>query len=173
MDSITLIAHSESDRKHSLKSQVLNAEINGKYKLPGIATAISNSLSNYYDTNSDSKKRNIEKQQLVFKIGITDSPVLLKLIPEIKSLEPILISGSYNSVNDSIVINAVVPNIIYGEKKIPLQQPYERGHKDKALVYNLTIDDIQNKLIQLPYSGFWESSGQYCRLQLARKRFER
>jgi hypothetical protein len=33
----------------SLKSQVLNAEINGKYKLPGIATAISNSLSNYYE----------------------------------------------------------------------------------------------------------------------------
>jgi hypothetical protein len=35
MDSITLIAHSESDRNTiSLKSQVLNAEINGKYKLP-------------------------------------------------------------------------------------------------------------------------------------------
>jgi hypothetical protein len=116
MDSITLIAHSERiENTISLKSQVLNAEINGKYKSPGIATAISNSLSNYYDTNSDSKKRNIEKQQLVFKIGITDSPVLLKLIPEIKSLEPILISGSYNSVNDSI---AVVPNIIYGENTI-------------------------------------------------------
>jgi hypothetical protein len=65
---------------------------------------------------------------LVFKIGITDSPVLLKLIPEIKSLEPILISGSYNSVN-SIVINAVVPNIIYGENTIT--NVYERGHKDK------------------------------------------
>jgi hypothetical protein len=151
MDSITLIAHSESDRNTlSLKSQVLNAEINGKYKLPGIATAISNSLSNYYDTNSDSKKRNIEKQQLVFKIGITDSPVLLKLIPEIKSLEPILISGSYNSVNDSIVINAVVPNIIYGENTIT-NALMSVDTKDKALVYNLTIDDIQNKLIQLPY----------------------
>jgi hypothetical protein len=31
----------------SLKSQVLNAEINGKYKLHRIATAISNSLSNF------------------------------------------------------------------------------------------------------------------------------
>jgi hypothetical protein len=85
MDSITLIAHSERIENTISKSQVLNAEINGKYKSPGIATAISNSLSNYYDTNSDSKKRNIEKQQLVFKIGITDSPILLKLIPEIKS----------------------------------------------------------------------------------------
>jgi hypothetical protein len=88
---------------------------------------------------------------------------------EIKSLEPILISGSYNSVNDSIVINAGFKHNLWRK----YQCLNERGHKDKALVYNLTIDDIQNKLIQLPYSGFWESSGQYCRLQLARKRFER
>ncbi|MFT6743415.1 MAG: hypothetical protein ACJAVF_004940, partial [Paraglaciecola sp.] len=113
MDSITLIASSKADRSTlSLKSQVLNAEINGKYKLTNIATALSNSLSNYYDSNSRSKKRNLEKQQFEFKIGVTDNPIVLKLIPEIKSLEPISISGRYNTVNDSIVFNVAIPKIV-------------------------------------------------------------
>jgi hypothetical protein len=150
MDSITLISRSTTDSSSlSLKSQVLNAELNGKYKLTKIATAISNSLSNYYDTNSSSKKRNIEKQQLEFQIGITDNPILLKLIPEIKSLEAISISGSYNSVNDSIVFNAVIPKIVYGENTIT-NALMNLETKDDALVYNVMVADIQNKLIQLP-----------------------
>jgi hypothetical protein len=96
---------------------------------------------------------------LVFKIGITDSPVLLKLIPEIKSLEPILISGSL--LNSALYRHkCCIPNIIYGENTIT-NALMSVDNKRQGLVYNLTIDDIQNKLIQLPYSGFWESSGQY------------
>ncbi|MFT5964545.1 MAG: hypothetical protein ACI9L6_001288 [Flavobacterium sp.] len=150
MDSITLIARSTKDSSNlSLKSQVLNAELRGKYKLTKIAAAISNSLANYYDRNSSSKKRNFEKQQLEFKVGITNNPILLKLIPEIKSLEAISISGGYNSVNDSIVFDAVIPKIVYGENTIT-NALMSVETKDKALVYNIMVDDIQNKLIQLP-----------------------
>lgn len=153
MDSITLTATSKADQNSlSLKSQVLNAEINGKYKLTEIATALSNSLSNYYNTNSYTTRRSVEKQQLAFKIGITDSPVLLKLIPEIKSLEPISITGRYNSVNDSIVFNAAIPKIVYGENTVT-NAVLNVDTKDNALVYNLTVDDIQNKLIQLPHTS--------------------
>ena len=153
MDSITLIATSEVDKNSlSLKSQVLNAEIDGKYKLSKIAAALTNSLSNYYNTNSSARKRTDEKQQLVFKIGITDSPILLKLIPEIKSLEPISITGRYNSVNDTIVFNAAIPKIVYGEN-IVTNALFNVDTKDNALVYNLMVDDVQNKLIQLPYTS--------------------
>jgi hypothetical protein len=153
MDSITLIAITKADRNSlSLKSQVLNAEINGKYKLTEIATALSNSLSNYYDTNSGSKKTNVEKQQLAFKIEIKNSPIILKLIPEIKSLEPISITGRYNSINDSIVFNAALPKIVYGENTVT-NALLNVDTKDNALVYNLVVDDVQNKLIQLPYTS--------------------
>jgi hypothetical protein len=54
MDSITLIFPLYSV---SLKSQFLNAELHGKYKLTGIATAVSNSLSKYYDRIRFSKKK--------------------------------------------------------------------------------------------------------------------
>jgi hypothetical protein len=66
-----------SGQRTSLKSQVLNAELN-EYTHKN-NTAISNSLSNYYDTNSSSKKRNIEKQQLVQNWN-NGRPILLKLI---------------------------------------------------------------------------------------------
>jgi hypothetical protein len=150
MDSITLIAISKATQNSLLlKSQVLNAEINGKYKLTKIGAALSNSLLNYYTTNSSSKEKAVENQQLVFKIGITDSPILLKLIPEIKSLEPISITGRYNSVNDTIVFNAAIPKIVYGENTVT-NALLNVDTKDNSLVYHLMVDDFQNKLVQLP-----------------------
>jgi hypothetical protein len=152
MDSINLIATSDADKNTLLlKSQVLNAELNGKYKLTEIATALSNSLSRYYTTDSDYKKSTTQKQQFVFKMRITDSPILLKLIPEVKSIEPISIAGSYNSVNDSIIFHAAIPKIVYGENTVT-NAVLNVNTKDNALIINVTIDDIQNKLIRLPFT---------------------
>ncbi|MGO4819144.1 translocation/assembly module TamB domain-containing protein [Flavobacterium sp. W22_SRS_FP1] len=152
MDSINLIATSDADKNTLLlKSQVLNAELNGKYKLTEIATALSNTLSNYYETNSSSKKSATKKQQLEFKIRITDNPILLKLIPEVKSIEPISIAGSYNSVNDSISFHAAIPKVVYGENTFT-NALLDVDTQKNALVYNVSVDDIQNKLIQLPFT---------------------
>jgi hypothetical protein len=152
MDSITLVATSGAEKNTLLlKSQVLNAELNGKYKLTEIATALSNSLSRYYTTDSNSKKGTTQKEQLEFKIRITDNPILLKLIPEVKSIEPISITGAYNSVNDSISFHAAIPKIVYGDNTVT-NAVLDVDKQNNALVYNVRVDDIQNKLIQLPFT---------------------
>ena len=118
IDSINLTATSTAAKNTLLlESSFLDAEINGKYKLSKIATALSNSIANYYNTNPKSKKTAVEKQQFAFKIGIKNNPIVLKLIPELKSLEPIYIDGRYNSVNDSIVLNGY-------DSKINLRRKY-------------------------------------------------
>jgi uncharacterized protein (DUF2164 family) len=50
--------------------------------LSTIADALSNSIANYYNPSQSSKRSTAEKQQLKFKVGISDSPILVKFIPE-------------------------------------------------------------------------------------------
>ena len=153
LDSINVVAVSTSQKNSiSLKSQFLNAKIDGKYKLSKLANAISNSISKYYDTNPGSKKLSYENQQLTFQIDVKDSPILYKLIPELKSLEPISISGRYNSVNDTIIINGSIPRVIYGANAIAGAK-IKVENKDNALLYSLVVDNIENNSIQLPYTS--------------------
>ncbi|RTY81476.1 translocation/assembly module TamB [Flavobacterium sp. ZB4P23] len=153
IDSITLVAISTAQKNTLLLSSSLaNAEIKGKYTLSKVATALTNSIAKYYDKNPTAKKTVVGKQQFAFQIGIKDSPLLIKLIPSIKSLEPISISGRYNSVNDSIVLNGAVPKLIYGENTIT-NVIFKLDTQANALVYSLIIDDIQNKQIQLPHTS--------------------
>ncbi|MEZ7504844.1 translocation/assembly module TamB domain-containing protein [Flavobacterium sp. Arc2] len=153
MDSITMIVTSASDKNILLfKSQFLNAEIEGKYKLTTIADALANSAANYYNLSQSRKATTTEKQQLAFKIGISDSPIILKLIPELKSLEPITITGRYNTVNDSIILNGAIPKLVYGGNTIT-NGILKVDTKDNALLYSLVVDDIQNSQFQLPYTS--------------------
>ena len=153
IDSISVVATSNSQKNTLVfKSPFMDGEVNGKYKLSKIGTALSNSVAKYYDSKPNRRKIAVEKQQFVFKIGVKDSPILLKLIPDLKSLEPININGRYNSVNDSIVLNGTIPKLTYGENTIT-NAVLKVDTKDKALVYSLIIDDIQNKQIQLPYTN--------------------
>ncbi len=153
IDSINVVAKSTAEKNTlSINAPFLTAEIDGKYKLSKIGKALSNSISKYYDTNSKSKKIAVEKQQFNFSVAIKDNPILFKLIPNLKSLEPISIAGKYNSINDSIVINGAIPKLIYGENTIT-NAVLKVDTQGKALVYNLIVDDIQNKQFQLPYTS--------------------
>ncbi|MBP6180585.1 translocation/assembly module TamB domain-containing protein [Flavobacterium sp.] len=150
IDSINVTATSTAEKNTLvLKSSFMDGEVNGKYKLSKIATALSNSIAKYYDSKPNTRKTAVEKQQFGFKIGVKDSPILLKLIPELKSLEPININGRYNSVNDSIVLNGTIPKLVYGENTIT-NAVFKVNTQDQALVYSIIVDDIQNKQIQLP-----------------------
>ena len=153
IDSINIAANSSPEKNTLLlDSPFLSAEVNGKYKLSQIAIALSNSIATYYDSNPNAKKVVVDKQQLAFTINVKDNPILFKLIPELKSLEPINLTGRYNSVNDSIVLNGAIPKLIYGENIIT-NAIVKIDTEDKALLYSLVIDDIQNKKIQLPFTS--------------------
>jgi hypothetical protein len=62
----------------------------------------------------------------------------VKFIPELKSLEPISFSGHYDTVNDSIVLNAAIPKLVYGSTTIT-NAVFKIDTKEDALVYNLVV----------------------------------
>lgn len=153
LDSINVIATSTAEKNTLVvKSQFMNADVTGKYQLSKIATALQNSISKYYNINSNSKNNQVKDQQFAFKIDVKDNPILLKFIPELKSLSQIALSGRYNSVNDSIIVNGSIPKLVYGTNTIS-GAILKVDTKDNALIYSLVVDDIQNASFQLPFTN--------------------
>ena len=153
LDSINVNATSTAEKNTLVvKSQFMNADVSGKYQLSKIGIALQNSISNYYNINSNSKKVSVKDQQFAFKIDVKDNPILLKFIPELKSLSLIALSGTYNSVNDSIIVNGSIPKLVYGTNTIS-GAILKVDTKDNALIYSLIVDDIQNASFQLPFTN--------------------
>ncbi len=152
LDSINVFAVATKENKLiNLKSQFANAKISGNYQLSKLGNAIQNSISNYYNRSLNDRKRKVQNQNFIFKILIKESPVLLQLIPELKALQPINISGKYNSINDSIVVNGTIPKLIYGENNIT-NAIIKIDKLANSLVYNLFLDDFQTPQFQLPHT---------------------
>lgn len=142
----------ENQNAITLRSQFADADAVGKFKVTEVGTAIMNSMSKYYNANPKKIMAKTSPQQFDFAMKIKGSPVLLRMIPDIKELDSIAIAGSYNSVGDTIVVNALVPKLTYGENTIS-NAVINIDTQDNALVYSVIVDDIHNPSFQLPYSS--------------------
>ncbi len=150
LDSIKVIAAATADSTSiSLKSQFLKADVNGKYQLTQIGTALSNSIAKYYDTNPAARKPETDPQDFDFDITLNNDPVLVKLVPQISRLEPININGSYNSTNDSIVVNGTIPRLVYGSNTISGGVITVNTVAD-SLQYEINFDQVENEQFLLP-----------------------
>lgn len=150
LDSINIAATSTPDRNTIvLRSQIINASIDGKYQLTQVATALTNSVKKYYDTNPAVPVKPTPPQLFNFVIRVNDDPIWKKLLPQIERLEPIDINGRYNSEGDTIVLNALIPRVVYGPYTVT-NGIFTVNTKDEALAYNLIIDEVQSTQFLLP-----------------------
>ena len=152
IDSITISAITKPDTTAIvIKAPFAKAYMKGKYKLTEIGTALSNTISKYYSTAPASAKKANLPQQFDFGIVVDNDPIIYKLIPQIKRLEPIKIEGSYNSATDSITIKGAIPRIVYGANTISGVTINVHNQED-ALAYNLVIDQVQNDQFLLSHT---------------------
>ncbi|NUY79483.1 translocation/assembly module TamB domain-containing protein [Flavobacterium sp. MAH-1] len=152
LDSIHATAESTEDStKLNVKSQFLKAEMNGKFKLTKVGTALSNTIAKYYTTKpkAEARQEDVRDQSFAFKADVHNDPVLQKLVPELTRLEPIHIEGGYDSANDSISVQGTIPRLVYAENTISGGVIDIRTEKD-SIVYNFNIDNIENERFQLP-----------------------
>ncbi|AWA31463.1 hypothetical protein HYN48_09880 [Flavobacterium magnum] len=153
LDSVNINAISTAERNAlQLRSQFLKADIDGKYQLTKIGTAIANSVARYYDANPNSKKTATPPQQFAFRLNVINDPIIMKLMPQITRIEPIAISGRYNSVNDTISLNASISRLVYGANTIS-NAVIKLDKEDNALVYSALIDEVQSEQFRLPYTS--------------------
>lgn len=152
LDSINIAAVSTPQRNEIvLRSQIINASVVGKYELTQVGTALANSIRNYYDTNPAAPVTPTPPQQFTFTVRVNDDPIWQKLMPQIERIEPIDINGRYNSEGDTIVMNALIPRVVYGPYTVT-NGIFTVDTRDNALAYNLIIDEVQSEQLLIHQS---------------------
>ena len=156
LDSINVLATATAEQQAiSLRSQFADADVVGKFKLTKVSNALLNSFSKYYTLNSKSVYKPMtgaDPQQFDFNLKVKNSPLLLRIVPDIKAMDSIVIAGGYNSVGDTIYVAGMIPKLTYGENTISNANINIETLND-ALAYSVIVDDIQNPSVHLPYTN--------------------
>lgn len=135
-----------------LKSQFIHAKLRGNYQLTQIGPAFINSVSHYYQGSPTAEKIETQPQELAFDLTINNDLIINQLVPELNLLQPIVVSGSFDSRSDNISATASIPGIKYRHYKVTDAQFNLATQKD-ALKYHLVIDDVESPQIKLFHTG--------------------
>ncbi len=158
----TVDIHSEATADQnllSLKSELLNARVDGKYQLTNLAAAITNQINKYYAFGTVTK---IPDQRFRFNVQIFNPDFLKKFVPELTTFSPSRMSGLLDTQKDSLVMSAWVPRVVYGDYKVDSTQ-LNIDNANQQLNYKLLIKSFQSPSIALYNS---EISGQAAQNQL-------
>jgi len=149
LDSVNVVAVTTPDKNSIiLKSQIANAKIEGKYKLTELPAALQATVAKYYNTAKTAPKKPATPQFVAFNIHVNNDPIVYKLMPQITRLEPIDIKGRYNSEGDTLILNALIPRVVYGANTLSGIEVNAEA-RDTALVYTVKIEGVENEKFQL------------------------
>ena len=150
LSEISLIAASTADSNRiQLKSQIADAEMKGKFKITQIASALTQTLNQYYQFQAKGKESNIEPHQyFTFNARIKDDDLIRKFLPDLTRFEDITLYGNYDADTQKIAINGEIPKIVYGQNQI------ENGvltvnNINGQLNYQLNVGTLNNESFKL------------------------
>ncbi|MEX8549017.1 MAG: translocation/assembly module TamB domain-containing protein [Mucilaginibacter sp.] len=149
LDSVGIISTANADSSSlRIKSQILTARMSGKYKLTEVGTALQSTISKYYNTGASFTRVKFAPQNFTFQAVITKTPLLTQFAPDLKQLDPVKLTGRFNSDAGDLVVNGTVPNTVYGTNQISnLKLAINTGNN--ALNYSFGVDKIATSSIQL------------------------
>jgi len=113
LDSIDLSAgRTDSGQFIRLKSDAINAQLNGQYNLIQLATVIQQSIQPYYTLIPNYKMVAVEPYDFTFNAQIINAPLLKTFVPGLEHLEPISMRGHFaNDIGFQTQINT--PLIVF------------------------------------------------------------
>jgi len=153
LDSVRVIAFSDNTRNNiKISSQFLKAEVDGKYKLTTLVSAIKKSLSKYIDLKNPKVNGESDEQRLAFTLTVDNDPLLFKLIPKLTGLEPVKITGKYNNVTDSLEIKGTIPRLVYADNTIA-DGKINIEAKENALEYQVSVATIESGSLKVPFTS--------------------
>lgn len=158
----TINIHSEANASRnflSLKSELMNATIEGKYELTNLAAALTNQINRYYQFGQVTK---VPDQRVKFNVQLFNPDILKKFVPELSTFSPSRISGLLDTKKDSLLMNAWIPRVVYGDYKVDSTR-LDIDNTNQQLNYKLQVQSLQSPAIALFNS---EISGQAANNQL-------
>lgn len=147
LDTVSLVSTANADSSTiKLKAPMLYVHMAGKYKLTEVNTALQDVTNKYFNTAiaevQAKTKPKYSPQQFSFDIHLVKTPQAAQLIPSLKKLDPVLITGNFNSQTGELVVNGAMPLVVYGTNTVKnLKLAVNTGNN--ALNYSLTADEIK------------------------------
>lgn len=129
----------------TLKSEILSAQVDGKYQLSQVGNAIINEINKYYAFGKVTK---IPDQRLRFAVQIYDSKLLKQFVPELTVFKPSQFYGLIDTQKDSLQIQGNFPQIVYGDYKVDSTRLNINNDNNK-IDYGLTVKSMQSPSIAL------------------------
>lgn len=150
LDSVSLISTATADSSAlRLKTPMFTAHMAGKYKLTQIAPAMQDVINKYYDTSLGSPatttaqtKVKYSPQQFSFDAHLVKTPLVTQFAPDLTQLDPVNITGHFDSQTGDLVVNGSMPKVVYGSNIINnMKLVINTGNN--ALNYNFTVDEVK------------------------------
>lgn len=130
VDSVSLTASGLGDsRSLAIKSDILDASIEGKYHLKTLPDYFKSLVKNYIPS-MDLRVARFETQNFDFRLNLKDfEPISLLFVPQVKVPKPAVFNGRFASAENVATLNGFVPLVTY----------------NKIRVNNLIIDESTSK----------------------------
>jgi hypothetical protein len=134
----------------TLKSQIADFDIKGKYKLTQILASLEQTVNQYYHFQKlNTKKVKISPNQYFdFTAKIKDDKLLKKFVPQLTSFDPINITGSYAADMQKLLIKGEVPTVVYGAYTIK-NATIDINNANNALVYDINLANFKSTNLAL------------------------
>ncbi len=147
---LTLNAVSTIDStKISLKSQIADVELNGKYKITQIFGSLQQTLNQYYQFQPLGDSIIIDPNQyFTLNAKIKNDDLIRKFVPELKSFETIQITGNYDADSQKIELDGQIPQVLYGEYVVE-DASLQITNENQALQYNLNVAGLNSESFAL------------------------
>jgi len=152
LDSLSLISTATADSSTlRLKTPFLTAHMAGKYQLTQIGPAVQTVINKYFNTQAAAtgttattvaSTKSTQPQQFHFDARIIKTPLLTQFVPTLKQLDPVVLTGRFNSTTGELVVNASMPKVVYGTEVIN-NAKLNINTGNNALNYALTVDQVK------------------------------
>ena len=118
MDTVTAVAkYANGEQAIAVKSDFLNAVIQGKYKLAQLGDIFIDAIQPYYAINTTGKPLNVDPYSFTLNAYAVDHPTLHAFIPDLKRFDGLTLNSTFSS-SDGINANVSVPHVVMGTNTI-------------------------------------------------------
>ncbi len=149
IDSISLVSTASADSNSlKLQSELMSANLAGKYKLTQLGDAMQDLISRYFDIGAKGKKNKYDPAWFTFNARVTDSKLLRKFAPDLKEMSTIALNGEFDSRRGLLNVDGSVPRVKYGTNDVS-NLLLKVNTADSALTYALNVDKIMAGQLQL------------------------
>jgi hypothetical protein len=129
----------------TLNSELLSANIEGKYQLSKIGNAVINQINKYYEFG---EVVSIPDQRFRFSIKVYNPKFLKDFVPALTTFVPSSINGLIDTQKDSLLLNANFPKVVYDSFNIDSIRLIV-NNTNQRLNYDLTVRSIQSPSVVL------------------------